>query len=99
MALTKIKGSGIAADAITANNISTGAVADLLIAGRFTTIEANGRISSAITAGDKILVEANGRISSTITAGDKILVEANGRISSTATELDFNPLSLMLSGM
>lgn len=99
MALTKIKSTGIADNAITANNIAAGAVIDSLIAGDKITIEANGRVSATITAGDKITVAANGQINSTITAGDKISIAANGQINSTITDLDFNPLSLMLAGM
>jgi hypothetical protein len=46
MALTKIKSTGIAANAITETQISVSALANVLIAGDNIIIEANARISS-----------------------------------------------------
>lgn len=46
MALTKIKSTGIAANAITETQISVSALANVLIAGDNIVIEANARISS-----------------------------------------------------
>lgn len=51
MALTKIKSSGIAANAITENQITGNTLARILTAGNNIAIEANGRISSTATGG------------------------------------------------
>lgn len=51
MALTKIKSSGIAANAITASQLTGNVLASILIAGNNIAIEANGRISSTATGG------------------------------------------------
>lgn len=47
MALTKIKSSGIAANAITPSQLTGNTLANILIAGDNITIAANGRISSS----------------------------------------------------
>jgi len=52
MALTKIKSTGIAANAITEVQISVPALANLLIAGDNIIIESNARISSTASGGE-----------------------------------------------
>lgn len=98
MALTKIKSSGIAPNAITPDILSGNTLANILIAGDNISIAANGRISSTtsltsqtvanvLVAGNNITIESNGRISSTATGGggSGVILFSNTTISSNIT--------------
>lgn len=101
MALTKIKSSGIAPNAITPDILSGNTLANILIAGNNISIESNGRISSTtsltsqtvanvLVAGNNITIESNGRISSTATGGgggggSGVILFSNSTISSNIT--------------
>lgn len=71
MALTKIKSSGIAANAITPSQLTGNTLANILIAGDNISIAANGRISSTATSGggggSGVILFSNTTISSNIT--------------------------------
>lgn len=70
MALTKIKSSGIAPNAISSSQLSGNTLANILIAGDNISIESNGRISSTATGGgggSGVILFSNSTISSNIT--------------------------------